>query len=316
MNRITNTTYITLDGYVEIQQYKWLYFIVLLTAYVLIICSNLSIVCIIVLYKELNKPMYIIIAALLVNSVFFSTNIYPKLLIDFLSEKQVISYPFCLMQLYMFYSLSFSELLLLAIMAFDRYMAICKPLRYPTIMRQATVSTLLVLAWLVPACHFGVQTAVNVNSKLCRLTVKAVFCNNGFTALYCAFPKIISIYGVMTITNIGICPLIFVLFSYTKILIVSCKSCGKVKKKAAQTCLPHLLVLFNFSLLIVYHGVVVRVASDLPNTFNFIMTIQIITCHPLFNPFIYGLKINAINKYVKMWFTRKKQKWIVHGSCL
>lgn len=102
MNRVINTTYITLDGYVEIRRYKWFYFIVLLTAYVLIICSNFSIVCIIVLYKELNKPMYIIIAALLVNSVFFSTNIYPKLLIDFLSEKQVTSYPFCLMQLYMF----------------------------------------------------------------------------------------------------------------------------------------------------------------------------------------------------------------------
>uniref|UniRef100_A0A3B3CC53 Olfactory receptor n=2 Tax=Oryzias melastigma TaxID=30732 RepID=A0A3B3CC53_ORYME len=250
--------------------------------------------------------MYFLIAALLVNSVLFSTNIYPKLLIDFLSEKQIISYQLCLLQIYIFYSLSLSEFLLLAFMAFDRYVAICKPLSYPRIMRQATVSTLMALAWLLPACHLAVHAAVNVNSKLCRLTVKAVFCNNAFTALYCFIPKMLFIYGLTTVTNIWICPLFFVLFSYTKILIVSCKSCGKIKKKAAQTCLPHLLVLINFSLLTIYHVIVVRVAYGLPDMINFILTIQIIMCHPLLNPVIYGLKMKAIYKYVKIWVAGKK----------
>merc|ERR1712035_31842 len=115
------------------------------TVYILIICCNFTIVCLIWIHKNLHEPMYIFIAALLLNSVVFSTALYPKLLIDFLSEQQIISYSACLFQYFIFYSLSGSEFLLLSAMAYDRYVSICKPLQYPTIMRKTTVSVFLVL---------------------------------------------------------------------------------------------------------------------------------------------------------------------------
>ncbi|KAM4559098.1 olfactory receptor 4P4-like [Odontesthes bonariensis] len=78
--------------------------------------------------KHLHEPMYIFIAALLLNSVLFSTVVFPKLLIDLLSERQIISHSPCFFQHFMFYSLGPSELLLLTAMAFDQYVSICKPL--------------------------------------------------------------------------------------------------------------------------------------------------------------------------------------------
>uniref|UniRef100_A0A3Q1IGK8 G-protein coupled receptors family 1 profile domain-containing protein n=1 Tax=Anabas testudineus TaxID=64144 RepID=A0A3Q1IGK8_ANATE len=265
----SNVTYITLDGYVEDNKYRYVYYFILFTVYILIICSNSTIVCLIWIHKNLHEPMYIFIAALLMNTVLFSTNIYPKLLNDILSDKQIISYSACLLQFFIFYSLGGSEFLLLAAMAYDRYVSICKPLQYPTVMKNTTVSILLVLAWTVPA--FG----LNANNKLCSFTLKGVFCNNSINHLYCDSSRAVTIYGVVVLLNLVFFPMLFILFTYAKILIISYQSCGEVRRKAAQTCLPHLLVLINYSCLVTYDIIIVRMASDFPKTARFVMTLQI-----------------------------------------
>ncbi|KAM4557818.1 olfactory receptor 2AT4-like [Odontesthes bonariensis] len=303
-----NTTYIILGGHVEVQRYRYLYFLIMLTAYILIIFFNASIVCLIVAHKNLHEPMYIFIAALLINSFLFSTNIYPKLLIDFLSEKQIISYQACLFQVFIFYSLSCSEFLLLAAMSYDRYVSICKPLQYPTIMRKTTVSIFLVLAWLVPACHVAVPVTLNINNKLCTYTLKGFFCNNALSSLSCVSSRFLSVYGVVVLFNVGIFPMLFILFTYIRILIIAYQSCGEVRKKAAQTCLPHLLVLINYSCLLTYDVVIVKLESDFPKIARFVMTLQIITYNPLCNPLIYGLKMKEISKHLKMLLCKAKEK--------
>uniref|UniRef100_A0A667X874 G-protein coupled receptors family 1 profile domain-containing protein n=1 Tax=Myripristis murdjan TaxID=586833 RepID=A0A667X874_9TELE len=119
-----NVTYITLGGHVEVHKYRYLYFVIMFTVYILIICSNSIILCLICIHKSLHEPMYIFIAALLLNSILFSTAIYPKLLMDFLSDKQTISYPLCLFQNFLYYSLGGADFLLLSAMAYDRYVSI------------------------------------------------------------------------------------------------------------------------------------------------------------------------------------------------
>ncbi|XP_072253838.1 olfactory receptor 4B1-like [Leuresthes tenuis] len=303
-----NTTYIIFDGHVEVQRFRYLYFLIMLTAYILIIFFNASIVCLIVIHKNLHEPMYIFIAALLINSVLFSTNIYPKLLIDFLSEKQIISYQACLFQVFTFYSLSCSEFLLLAAMSYDRYVSICKPLQYPTIMRKTTVSIFLVLAWVVPACHVAVPVTLNIKNKLCTYTLKGFFCNNALSSLYCVSSRLLSVYGVVVLFNVGIFPMLFILFTYIKILIIAHKSCGEVRKKTAQTCLPHLLVLINYSFLLTYDVVIVKLESDFPKIARFVMTLQIITYNPLCNPIIYGLKMKEISRHLKTLYCQAKDR--------
>nr|XP_020444864.1 olfactory receptor 6N2-like [Monopterus albus] len=294
-----NVTYITLSGHVEVHKYRYLYFVIMFTAYFLIICINSTIVCLIVIHKNLHEPMYIFIAALLINSVFYSTNIYPKLLIDFLSEKQIITHSLCLFQGSVHYTMAGSEFLLLSAMAYDRYVSICKPLQYPTSMRKTVVNTLLVLAWLVPACECGLAAVLYAGMKLCSITVKGIFCNNSLYSLQCVQSVAMSIYGLFMLLNIALFPVLFIFFTYTRILIVSYRSSKTFRRKSAQTCLPHLLVLINFVSFITYDVIVVRLESDIPKIVRFIMTLQMIVYHPLFNPIIYGLKMKEISKHLK-----------------
>ncbi len=294
-----NVTFITMGGYVNLQKYRYLYFIIMFTAYILIICGNFTVVCLIWLHQNLHEPMYIFIAALLINSVLFSTNIYPKLLSDFLSDKQVIPYPVCLFQGVMYYTLTYSEFLLLAAMAYDRYVSICEPLQYAVIMNKTTVNICLALAWLVPAGAIGLSIAFNVSVKLCRFTLEGIFCNNAIYKLQCVRIKELSIYGVFVLLNVGLLPVLFILFSYARILKISYQRGGEVRRKATQTCLPHLMVLFNLFCFVTYDVMIVRLESDIPKTARLIMTLQVVLYHPLFNPIIYGLKMKEISKHLK-----------------
>ncbi|XP_017294732.1 olfactory receptor 4N2-like [Kryptolebias marmoratus] len=301
-----NVTYIILDGHVELEKYRFLYFVILLTGYILIMCSNSTIVCLIVIHKNLHEPMFIFIAALLINSVIFSTGVFPKLLIDFLSEKQIISYPACLFQIFVFYSLSGSEFLLLAAMAFDRYVSICKPLQYHTIMRKTTVSVFLVLAWVLPACHLAVPVIGNTNQKLCSFTLKGIFCNNSVNYIFCVSSRALLMFGLVVLFNMSLLPMLFILFTYAMIVIIAYRSCREVKKKALQTCLPHLLVLINYSFLLTFDMIIVRLESDISKTARFVMTLQMITYNPFCNPIIYGLKMKEIHKHLKRFFVKAK----------
>ncbi|XP_041858028.1 olfactory receptor 11A1-like [Melanotaenia boesemani] len=303
------TTYIiTFDGFVDLHKFRYLYFVLTLTVYILIIFSNVTIVYLISTRQSLHEPMYVFIAALLLNSVLSSTNIYPKMLIDFLSDKPVISYSACLFQFFFIYSLAGSEFFILAAMAYDRYVSICKPLQYPNIVTNTTIVIYLGLAWLVPVLHSTIALILihKAQVKLCNFDVKGIFCNNAIYTLYCARPRSVTIFGILVVVDCIILPLLFIVFTYTKILIIAYRSCKEVRKKAAETCLPHLLVLFSLTCLSAYDIVIVRIESDFPKTARLIMTLQIIVYHPLFNPIIYGLKMKKIYKHLKLLFCQAK----------
>ncbi|XP_034006196.1 olfactory receptor 1-like [Trematomus bernacchii] len=308
MDAKVNVTYITLDGHVEVQRYRYLYFVIMFTAYVLgplIICSNSTIVCIIVLHRNLHEPMYMFIAALLINSVLFSSAVYPKLLIDFLSEKQIISYQACLFQWFLYYSFNGSEFFLLAAMAYDRYVSICKPLQYPNIMRKRTVKMLLILAWLLPACQVSVPMILSANKKLCTFNLKAVLCNSTVQKLYCVTSRLVFLYGIVVLVVSVLSLVLFILFTYIRIVIVCYRSSQEVRRKAAQTCLPHLLVLINFTCLVSFDVSITRLETDFHKTVRLIMSLQILLFHPLFNPIIYGLKMKEINRQLKRLFCKR-----------
>ncbi|XP_023268321.1 olfactory receptor 11A1-like [Seriola lalandi dorsalis] len=307
MENELNITYIMLGGFVDLNKYRYVYFLLMFTVYILIICSNSTIVCFIVIHQNLHEPMYIFIAALSLNSVLLSTAIYPKLFIDFLSEKQIISYTACLFQYFIYYSLGGSEFLLLTAMSYDRYVSICKPLQYPTIMRRKTISILLLLAWLIPALHVVVPVLLGREKKPCNFSLKGIFCNNSVLKFHCVSARVISVYGLVVLLNVALVPVLFILFTYTKILIILYRSSREVRKKAAQTCLPHLLVLISFSCLCAYDIIIVRLESDFPKIAHLIMTLQVVLYQPLFNPIIYGLKMKEIYKHLKSFFCQVKQ---------
>ncbi|XP_034043023.1 olfactory receptor 11A1-like [Thalassophryne amazonica] len=302
MDEDQNVTYFILGGHVELHKYRYLYFMIMLTVYVLIICFNSTIVCLIWIHINLHEPMYIFIAALLVNSVLFSSALYPKLLIDFLSVKQVTPYAGCLSQYLLVYSLGLSDFLLLAAMAYDRYVSICKPLQYHTIMRKTNIIISLFAAWLLPVCHMAVAAALFAERKLCDFTLKGIFCNNSLFKLQWVKSPILTVYGLLILLVFGIFPVFFILFTYSNILRICYKSSADVRKRAAETCLPHLLVLISFSCLAIYDVIAARLESNIPKTVHLIMTLQVTVYHPLFNPLIYGLKMKEISNRLMRLF--------------
>ncbi|XP_043987691.1 olfactory receptor 13C2-like [Gambusia affinis] len=295
-----NVSHVTLTGYVEMSKYRYLYFSVLFTVYVLIICSNATIVYLIWAHKNLHEPMYIFIAALLFNCLLYSTTVYPKLLIDFLSETPIVSVSSCLLQFFMFYSIGGTEFWLIASMAFDRYVSICNPLRYTTIMRKSTVKVLLILAWFVPACHIAPEAILSAKTPICSSDLNGIFCNNAMFKLHCSKPSSLTVLGVVALLNVVILPMLFTVFTYAKIFIMSYQSGKSFRRKAAETCVPHLIVLISFSYLAAYDVAIARMETDFPKTARLIMTMQIFLYHPLFNPFIYGLKMKEISKHLKL----------------
>ncbi|XP_029980193.1 olfactory receptor 11A1-like [Sphaeramia orbicularis] len=304
----SNVTYLILDGFVDMNKYRYVYFFTLFKVYVLIMCSNSIIVYLILIHKNLHEPMYVFIAALSFNSVLFSTVIYPKLLTDFLSEKQIISLSACIFQYFIYYSLAGSDFLLLAAMAFDRYVSICKPLQYPTIMRKSTVTILLFLAWLWPAAQVAGGVVVGDFRKLCTFTLTGIFCNNSILKLNCVPSAAVAIYGVVVLINSAVIPVLFVLFTYAKIFVITYNRGTEVRKKAAETCLPHLMVLFSFSFLCAYDVIIARLETNFSKTVRLVMSLQMVLYNPLFNPIIYGLKMKEISKHLKNLFCQITQR--------
>nr|XP_043874745.1 olfactory receptor 6N2-like [Solea senegalensis] len=299
-----NVTFITFEGHVNMQTYRHVYFVVMFTLYILIVCSNVTIVCLIVIHKDLHKPMYVFIAALLINSVLYSSAVHPKLLIDFLSERQLTTFTPCVLQASSYYTLATSEFLLLSAMAYDRYVSVCRPLHYQTLMSRSTVTLFLVCAWLVPACELSGSVVMYMNVKMCHFTLKGVFCNTLIYTLQCVSSVALSVYGVVILVNLVLFPTLFILFTYTRILLISYRSSTTVRTKAAQTCLPHLLVLINLTCFIMFDVIVVRMGADLPKVVSLTLTLYMTVYHPLLNPFIYGLKMKEISKHLRHLFSQ------------
>ncbi|XP_003976652.1 olfactory receptor 11A1 [Takifugu rubripes] len=302
MDEGVNVTVITLGGFTHVQQYGYIFFCLILLMYLLMVFCNCSIIGLILSQPNLQQPMYVLIAALLINSVLCSTAVHPKLLMDLVSENQTASPSFCHLQFFLYYWLAGAEFLLLACMAFDRYVSICQPLHYHRIMRNRTLGSLLLTSWLVPACQAAAMAALSSRLQLCRWTLDGIFCNNSLYKLHCATPRAVSVYGVVALMVSGIIPMFFILFTYVKIIQVSYQSCKEVRTKSAQTCLPHLLVLINFSLLSAYDIIIVRLNARIPKAVHLFMTLQFVVYQPLFNAIIYGLKMREISSSLRKLF--------------
>ncbi|XP_017540130.1 olfactory receptor 6N2-like [Pygocentrus nattereri] len=300
MDYSANVTFLFLQGHVELNKYRYLYFTITLTLYLLIICCNVVVISVIYSNKLLHEPMYIFIAALLFNSLFGTTALYPKLLSDFLSERQIISYSACLFQAFSIYTYAASEFTLLSAMAFDRYVCICKPLQYPTLVKISTVKKLLFFCWFVPSCEVGISLMLTYRLQLCKFKLDRIYCNNySVVKLCCGDTSVNNLYGLFCLTVNVFPPVMFVIYSYVRILDVCLRNSKDFRRKALQTCFPHLFVFISFTVTSCFEIINLRLEANLPHIFAIIVSIENLVIPPLFNPIIYGLKLQEILNRIK-----------------
>ncbi|XP_058234242.1 olfactory receptor 6N2-like [Hemibagrus wyckioides] len=294
-------TYLTLEGHVDLEHYRYVYFMFTLIAYIMIICFNSVIISVIFRNKHLHEPMYIFIAALLCNALFGATALYPKLLIDLLSEKQTVYYKDCLLQAFCLYTYGASEFTLLSAMAYDRYVSICKPLQYATLVKMSTVRKLIFLSWFFPSCELGVGIILASQLQLCKFKLNRIYCDNySVVKLSCKETSLNNIYGLFIFIIAVFPPVIFIIYSYVCILTVCLKNSKDFRRKALRTCLPHLLIFINFSVNMCFEIINNRLESkQIPHIITMILSVEYVLIPPLFNPIIYGLKLQEINNNIK-----------------
>ncbi|KAM5165726.1 olfactory receptor 2B11-like [Callospermophilus lateralis] len=271
-------------------------FIILLITYPMAMMGNIAIILVSKLDNRLHSPMYFFLTNLSFLDMCYTTSIVPQMLFNLGSPKKTISYMGCAVQLYFFHIMGGTECLLLAIMSFDRYVAICRPLHYTLIMNQRICILLVSIVWLGGITYAVSEATVTLQLPLCGV--------NKLDHLVCEIPVLIKTAcgekEVNELTLSVVCifllaiPLCLILASYASIgLAVLKMKSSEGKKKAFGTCSSHLIVVFLFygpgiSMYLQPPSSITRDQPKFMALFYGVVT-------PTANPFIYTLR----NKDVK-----------------
>ncbi|XP_047415091.1 olfactory receptor 2B11-like [Sciurus carolinensis] len=271
-------------------------FIILLITYPMAMMGNITIILLSLLDPSLHSPMYFFLTNLSFLDICLTTSIVAQMLFNLGSSKKTISYVGCAVQDYLLSTVGGAECLLLAIMSFDRYVAICRPLHYNLIMNQRVCILLVSFMWISGITYGVFEVTLTLQLPLCG--------NNKLDHFFCEIPVLIKTacgekeaneltLSVVCIFIVAV-PLCLILASYASIghAILKIKS-SEGRKKAFGTCSSHLIVVFLF------YGPIISMYLQLPSSISRdqpkFMALFYAVVIPTLNPFIYTLR----NKDVK-----------------
>uniref|UniRef100_A0A8C6X9W0 Olfactory receptor n=1 Tax=Naja naja TaxID=35670 RepID=A0A8C6X9W0_NAJNA len=287
-------------GFPHLRHLQTLLFVLLLLIYFFTIFGNLVIFMVIRTDGRLHTPIYFFISILSFLDIWYTATTIPKMLSNLVSERKSISFTGCLLQTYFFHSLGATECYLLTAMAYDRYLAICKPLRYPSVMTAKVCAQLAASCWV---CGFMCPiTEVILVSKL-------PFCGpNQIKHIFCDFPPLLSLACTDTSINVLVDFVVnafiilvtfsFIMVSYAKIIQTVLKiQTAESREKAFSTCASHLTVVFLFFGSIIFMYVRLKTSYALEYDRAFAVIYAVLT--PLLNPIIYSLRNKEILRAIK-----------------
>ncbi|XP_031163435.1 olfactory receptor 4E2-like [Sander lucioperca] len=297
----TQVSYFKLVAYFDTGVFKYLYFMIVMSLYMLIVCANLLLIVVICMNRSLHEPMYLFLCSLFVNELFGSTGLFPFLLVQILSDIHTVSPSFCFLQIFSVHVYANVELFTLAIMSYDRYLAICYPLQYNTRMTSNKVAVLVASVWLFCVLHIVVVISLSVTLQLCGNTIQKVYCDNyPIVKLACFDTTVNNIYGLVYMFTLFFGLIVLILYSYVRILKVCYSGSKQTRQKAVSTCTPHLASLINFSFGCFFEIVQSRFdMSSVPMMLRIFLSLYFLTCQPIFNPLMYGLQMSKLRSLCK-----------------
>ena len=276
-------------------------FFIFLLLYLLILVGNALILVAVVIEPRLHKPMYFFLINLSALDILFTTTTVPKMLSLFLRGDRYLSFSACFLQMYLFHSFSCSEAFILVVMAYDRYVTICRPLHYPVFMTPQTNAALAASAWLT-ALLLPIPAVVQTSHMAFDSTVYIYHCFCDHLAVVqasCSDTSPQTLMGFCIAMVVSFLPLLLVLLSYAHILASVLRTGSREGcSKAFSTCSSHLLVVGTYysSIAIAY----VAYRADLPLDFHIVGNVVYAILTPVLNPLIYTLR----NKDVKTAITK------------
>ncbi|XP_058489112.1 olfactory receptor 5P6-like [Solea solea] len=305
----TQVSYFILGAYVDTGLFRYPFFLIVLCLYVMIIVSNVLLIAVICMNRSLHEPMYLVLCSLFVNELYGSMGMYPFLMLNILSNVHIVSASFCLLQVFCLYSYGGVEFFTLAMMSYDRYLAICHPLQYNTRLTATKIPWLIALTWLYPLLNniFYVYCRT-APLQLCGNIINKVYCDNySIIRLSCFDTSVHNIIGLVHIFTIIFCLIMLILYTYMRILRVCVMGSKQARQKALSTCVPHLISLFNFATGAFFEIIQSRFnMSHIPNIARIALSLYWLTCQPLINPLLYGLQMSKIRIVYKNLVFRRK----------
>ncbi|XP_032700456.1 olfactory receptor 4A47 [Lontra canadensis] len=300
MEQKNNVTDFVLLGLTQNPKEQKVLFVMFLLFYILTMVGNLLIVVTVSFSKTLGSPMYFFLASLSFMDVIYSSSISPELISSLFFGENIISFQSCMTQLFTEHFFGGSEVFLLLVMAYDRYVAICKPLHYLVIMRQWVCVVLLVVSWVGGFLHSVIQVSTIYRLPFCGPNViDHFFCDMyPLLKLVCTDTYVI---GLLVAANGGlICSIVFVLLliSYGVILYSLKNLSSEGRRRALQTCGSHITVVVFFFVPCIF--MYVRPAKTFPVDKSLSVFYTVIT--PMLNPLIYTLRNSEMtNAMKKLW---------------
>ncbi|CAN2388186.1 Olfactory receptor 4S2-like [Pristimantis euphronides] len=279
-------------------------FILLLIVYILILFVNLLIMVTVYFESRLHSAMYYFLSKLSLVDLCYASVTVPKVLVDFLSKKTTISLSSCITQLFFLHFFAGTECILLTVMAYDRYVAICNPLRYSSIMSKTVCYYLEAVCWAISFFHSIIQIILTCQLKFCGPNrIDHFFCDiHPLSVLSCSDIFIIEIVFVANSGLIAALCFIILLISYMGIIntIVKTRS-DEGTGKAFSTCTSHIIVVtlfFGPSVFIYLRPSVSYAADKMVSIFYTVLT-------PLLNPIIYTLRNKEVKDAIKEILEKK-----------
>ncbi|XP_057556340.1 olfactory receptor 12D1-like [Hippopotamus amphibius kiboko] len=291
LNQTSVTEFLLLEV-TDIQVLQPLLFVVFLTMYFVSVAGNGAILMVVISDPRLHSPMYFFLGNLSYLDICYSTVTLPKMLETFLSTHKAISFLGCISQLHFFHFLGSTEVMLLAVMAFDRFVAICKPLRYTLIMNPQVCTQMAITIWTIGFFHALLHSVMISRLNFCGSNhIHHFFCDvKPLLKLACGNTEL-NQWLLHTVTGtIAMGPFFLTLLSYFYIIIYlffKTHSCSRLHK-ALSTCASHFMVVVLLFVPAVF--TYLRPASGSSMDQDRIIAIMYSVVTPVLNPLIYTLR--------------------------
>ncbi|KAM6186028.1 olfactory receptor 11A1 [Rhynchocyon petersi] len=302
------TTAFVLLGFYDIPELHLLFFIVFTIVYASIIIGNVLIIVAVMNSRRLHTPMYFFLVNLSFLEILYTSTVVPKMLESFL-KKVTISVTGCLLQFFIFGSLATAECFLLAIMAYDRYLAICYPLHYPLLMGPRWCLGLVVTAWMSGFMVDGLVVALTSQLRFCgQNVIDHFYCDfMPLVELACSDPRTAQVTTFILSVVCLTFPFGLILTSYVRILVAVLRvPAGASRGKAFSTCSSHLTVVSTFygTLMVLYIAPSAVHSQLLSKVFALLYTVVT----PIFNPVIYTLRNKDVHQALwKILYIKKTE---------
>ncbi|XP_004711116.1 olfactory receptor 13D1-like [Echinops telfairi] len=308
-NWTTETEFI-LQGLSEYPEAEKILFVMCLLMYLVILLGNSTLIILIILDSNLHTPMYFFLGNLSFLDIWYTSSFIPTMLIHFLSEKKTISFTRCVLQMSVSYTMGSTECVLLAVMAFDRYVAICNPLRYTVLMNKALCIQMAAVSWGLGFLNSLTETVLATRLPFCgKNFINHFFCEIlAFVKLACADISMNEIAIMLGNVIFLFSPLLLICISYLFILSTVLRMNSNAgRKKAFSTCSAHITVVTVFygTILFMYMK-----PKSKDSAFDKLIALFYGIVTPMLNPIIYSLRNKevhgAMRKLMRRHWLRRK----------